>query len=246
MIEQLKILKEIDVLDMGKIKLASQQKVLPGQINILKEKVLAKKGIVEQTKNNISTLEADIENLKKEVENEKLLLEKSNTRLNTIANNKEFDAVQNEIATHESKIEHWELSELEKLEELEGLNRELPEYERVYVEISKKYKPEFDKLNQVYRGIAGEAQEIDKKIIVLKEKASPKFLNYYEKLLKSKYPLLLSHKQSNIVGELKNGETACDICGSEIRKPRIQAIRKNDSIHCCDDCGSILMWNEDK
>jgi uncharacterized protein len=243
--ENFKTLLQVNELDTKIINLENSKKTLPAKIEKLKTKVTAESSRLNQLRSAIKLLEEQISENQSTLDDEKIALGHSNERLNSISTNREYDAVHAEIVTHSERIKNLEEKILTLSEDVDDSQTKLPELEKKFEEISLKNQPEIDKLQAELDAIDAHISEKNAELKKLKKGLESEFLNYYERLVKSKKPLLLGNKQQGVVAIIKDGSLSCNVCFRSFTRQKVQMVKRG-GLQTCDNCGSLLIWIPEK
>ena len=225
------------------VKVFRDQQELPAQIKTLESKIQGPQSKLTSLKTELQETQSALDTLKKDIEEENSALQTSNDRLNTVKSNKEYDAVNAEIATHKLKIEGFEDKSLALMDKVEDLEQQIPDAEKLLEEQTSKYSPEINKLKEHLDSAQAKIEILKEKTNSLKEQIPKQPLGAFERLLKSRYKALVNGKQKSIIARLKPGVTSCEVCGSEVNKPLQQKVRRSEMVSC-DACNALLIWKE--
>jgi predicted nucleic acid-binding Zn-ribbon protein len=239
---QFSVLIALDALENEILGLHRSKGVLPKQIMQFQARIDIQQTSLTQQKAKISELEIALENSKERLESEKKGLKHSNERLSSISTNREYDAVHSEIISHNENIKSLENLIIEQMEAQELLQANLPELDSLLKQAQDKFAPEINRLQKNLDNIDSQIAEIRIKARELKNVISKDILSYYTKIFESKKALLISGKQRGVVSVFKAGDTSCSICSETLTRTKIQVVKRNDHVVFCDDCGSILVW----
>ena len=164
-------------------------------------------------------------------------LKKSQERLSQVKNNREYDALQEEIDVHREKISESETEILRIMDSLDQLKKELEAKKADFKELKQKNEEEIERLDQVLKSIEEKRllqEEERKKIVVRIDK---NLFNTYERIRKG-------YKNGVAVAKVKRD--ACGGCFQKIPPQQISEIKKNERIIRCETCGRILIWVEEE
>ena len=152
-----------------------------------------------------------------------------------IKTNKEYDALMAEIEVRKTRISQGEDELLKVMQETEELSKKIPEYKQQNSEIKKTNQQQLSELKKEMDSIGTKMKikEDERKNITVRV-GKPAFA-IYERVRKS--------KGGAVVVSVK--KKACSGCHKSLPPQRIQEIKKADGIICCDNCGRILIWNEE-
>ena len=196
----------------------------------------------------INNLESEIKETKKALEDsekefteQNLLNNKLDLELTTL--NQELAKLQKqmmiiktnkEIANRKVRISEIEEEILKALTRIDDLKESIKEYKGKLDEIEKGNEDQLVHLRE-------ELGSIDDKIKI-KEGDRKNITVRVEKKLLATYERVKKGRGSQVVVTIK--KRACGACYKGIPPQVIQEIRKGEIIYTCDNCGRILLWNE--
>jgi len=234
LINRLKILYQLQIIDDQLDELEELRGDLPNMVRELEEKIKSlindieskekeqKESIVKRDEN-----ENEIEKLK---ENQK----KFKAQLYQVRNNKEYDALTKEI-------DHTE----EQINKLEAANNSLADRSKILTLEIEEITPRLDELKQELK-----EKEADlKEIIKANEREETKLLEERKKIESevkkndlSAYMRIRKAKKGLAVATIKR--SACSGCHNIVPSQRQLEIRKNNRLFFCEYCGRILVSSE--
>ncbi|GAB4369926.1 MAG: C4-type zinc ribbon domain-containing protein [Calditrichia bacterium] len=233
--EVVKNLMALQRIDSRFDELQLQKGDLPMIIEEAEESLQEKKSKKVELEEKIKKGDADRRMFQHEIEASKEKLAKYEEQLYTVQTNKEYDAISLEIDTKKMEINELENKILQSLEEEEEttkiiqqleqeiseIEKQLTEYRAELEEIIKQTQAEEDKLKEEQKGII---QNIDKRL-----------MHQYQRIRKAKGGLA--------VASIRRG--SCGGCYSAIPPQKIVEIRELNRLYTCENCGRILVWDED-
>jgi hypothetical protein len=159
-------------------------------------------------------------------------LSKYKDQLMEVKTNKEYQAMQKEIVTAEEAVRSHEDHILDRMEEAEGLGRDLKaaeaELKRQQEEIVRERQTLHDEAQALERG-AGEASAAR---AALARQLSPEALALFEHVSRQRKGLA--------VAEARNGH--CMVCHVRLRPQVFNEVRRNEALIQCDSCLRILYF----
>ncbi len=229
--DKLRTLARMQILDDEIGRCRELQKVLPQQLDSLirdVEDAQAQVYEVEEQRNNVlkkqNTLELDIK------QNQALILKYGN-QLAEIKTNKEYKALNSEIANLKAKNSDLESVVLELMEEDTLLKRELHARQEVLNAANQRKDEKEDDLRQQINALEGKIEELRGKRNELAVTLPTSVIKQYANLIK--------FKNNQAVAYNHNG--SCGGCGFVIR-PQIRIeLDLRRKIITCESCGRILM-----
>ena len=191
---------------------------------------------LEELNNNFSGTKKELNDSKATIDESNILLEKYKDKRNLVTNNKEYEALVNEMAYRENLVEELTL----KISELNVLL----ENEKVLVEGKKSVLEEkttllSEKQLLLDEKLAETAEEENKLVEKRKKlvaKIDKQLYNLYERIYKSK----------NQAAVVLADEGHCGGCFTMLPSQKLSELKRKDSIVQCDTCSRILIYNFDE
>lgn len=231
-VEMLLKLQSVDY-DLGELERSKDY--LPEMINNLEHEIQDTKKALEDSEKELneqtllnSRLDLELTTLNQE-------LAKFQKQMMIIKTNKEYDAITNEIANRKVRISEIEEEILKALTQIDDLKEKIKEYKDKLEGIEKRNEDQLVQLRE-------ELNSIDDKIKI-KEGDRKNITVRIDKRLLATYERVKKGRGNQVVVTIK--KRACGACYKGIPPQVIQEIRKGDIIYTCDNCGRILLWNED-
>ncbi len=236
MYEQLPILLQLQEIDSEIDKLESKKAEIPVELKRL-DAELAKYREEFQAKNaRLEELQRDRRSKDRQLSVQQDQLEKYKIQRLSVRTNKEYTALESEIAdleesnsTIEDEILELMISIDEATDELEAAKEELKARE----DVLRKERGEY--LSQI--------KELEKQITVWNERRHG-FIGKVDPTLMSKYNSWRKRRGSSLVAVIE-GQT-CGGCHLKLPPQLINEVRKKKHLHTCNSCGRILYWEDQK
>ena len=197
---------------------------------------------LDKAKNQVSRLKIEAMNDEVRISEIKETVRKFKTQQITLKTNQEFAAMNSQIAKEEDSLKAAESKLIDAQLSMEPAEKEVRECEARFNEAKKEvdvYVDELDKLFAEFKGKLDQAlAERVEKLKPLDVPSTKKFLMYYERLRKNRWPVLI-----------KLSENVCSGCHMELPPSKHQEARKNTllaneparmTIVACDFCGRIV------
>lgn len=231
MIEKLKTLTRMQKFDDEIGRCRDLQQILPQQLNTLIQDVEAATAKVNETtnvKNGILKRQNELEN---DIKHNNELAHKYGTQLADIKTNKEYKALNGEIANLKQKNSDIESMLLELMETETEVKKQLAANQKELEAAEKRKNEKEDDLRQ-------QISKLDGKIEELRNQRN-ELARTLPIVLVKQYGSLIKNKNNQAVAFNNNG--ACGGCGFIIRpqiKIELELMKK---IHSCENCGRILI-----
>lgn len=231
MIDKLKTLARMQKFDdeIGRCK--ELQKILPEQLHILIQDVETATARVNEANNVKASILKKQNELENDIRHNNELALKYGNQLADIKTNKEYKALNSEIANLKQKNGDIESMLLELMDTETEIKRQLDIYQK---ELDAANKRKSDKEDDLRQQIA----ELDGKIEGLRNQRN-ELAHVLPVALVKQYGHLIKSKNNQAVAYNING--ACGGCGIIIR-PQIRIeLELQKKIHSCESCGRLLM-----
>ena len=187
---------------------------------------------VAATRQRLADNQAKRREIEKEVATIQIRLTKYKDQLMEVKTNKEYQAMQHEIATAQGSIRAHEDKILEGMEEAEDLTRDLKaadaELKRQQVEVATEQKVLSDEAVALEQAIGNHSSE---RTLVAKE-LSAQALALFENVAKARRGLA--------VAEARDG--LCTVCHVRLRPQVFNDVRRNEALIQCESCQRILYF----
>jgi predicted nucleic acid-binding Zn-ribbon protein len=207
----------------------------PQTIKQLRKETDDFEGEIQEKTDQLKALEKEQRHFEQEIEKANEFLKKSQDRLSGVKNNREYDALQEQIDVQREKISESETEVIRILNATEELQKELTQKRAGCQAVREKNDAEIGRLETLLSSIeekkAVETEE-RKKITVRVDK---KLLTTYERIRDG-------YKNGVAVARIKRG--ACGGCFQRIPPQAVAEIKKQERIMRCETCGRILIWVE--
>lgn len=234
MINRLKILYQLQLIDDQLDELEELRGDLPNMVRELEEKIKSLINDIEskekEQKESILKRDDNENEIEKLKENQK----KFKAQLYQVRNNKEYDALTKEI-------DHTE----EQINKLEAENNSLADRSKVLTLEIEEITPKLDELKQELKEKEAELKEI----IKANEREESKLLEQRKKIESevkkndlSVYMRIRKAKKGMAVATIKR--SACSGCHNIVPSQRQLEIRRNNRLFFCEYCGRILVSAE--
>ncbi len=223
---------QLQDLDLAADKARRRVAEMPAMQQALEARVAEKTAQVTQIKDRIAAGQAARREVEKELAVVQGRLSKYKGQLMEVKTNKEYQAMQKEMATAEHEVRAFEDTLLEHMEEAETLAGELKNAEAAQ-------KAEQALVAREQKVLEAERAEIEQELIRLTAargeviaKLAPDVLALFERV---------AHGRKGVaVAEARDG--LCTVCHVRLRPQVFNEVRRNDALHQCDSCTRILYF----
>jgi len=159
-------------------------------------------------------------------------LTKFKDQLMEVKTNKEYQAMQHEIATAEQGVRDHEDRLLERMEETDALTAELKAATTALTAEQGEVAKAKTALEHDRSGWDRELLEIDTRRTAVSGQLSPAALQLFEHVAR--------HRKGVALSEARGGH--CTQCHVRLRPQVFNEVRRNDALHQCESCSRILYY----
>ncbi|MBA3885035.1 MAG: hypothetical protein H0X67_04805 [Acidobacteria bacterium] len=205
---------------------------VPAQQTALEARIESATGVVTDVKERIATAQAARRDIEKDLAAVESRLSKFKNQLMEVKTNKEYQAMQKEMATAEHDIRAHEDRLLEGMELAESHAVELKAAEAAL-------KTEQAEVAREQKALDAKAAEAEKELARLTEARTA----VTAKLSRETLELFarIAHGRKGIaVAEARNG--LCTVCHVRLRPQIYNDVRRNDGLYQCESCTRILYY----
>ncbi len=160
-------------------------------------------------------------------------LTKFKDQLSAVKTNREYQAMQHEIATAQSDLGSVEEKVLEQMLEADELTAAAKKSEAALAAQSKEIESERKTLNQELVATEASLKQSTEGRAALVKSLEPRLVALFEQVAKAR-------KGVAICSATREG--LCSVCHVRLRPPVFQQVRHNDSIVQCESCQRVLYW----
>lgn len=147
----------------------------------------------------------------------------------TLKTNREFRAMNQEIAGIELEVSQMEDEELKAVDDLDATSEPISEAEQALAEEQTNVQGYLDELDQMLKEVEAQLAEAEEQRKTLVEGVDRRWLTYYERVLATR---------GNAVVTLEDG--VCDGCHMNLPPAVSVEVKRRQRIVTCDFCGRIL------
>jgi predicted nucleic acid-binding Zn-ribbon protein len=207
----------------------------PQTIKQLKKEIDDFEGEIQEKTDQVKALEKEQRHFEQEIEKANEFLKKSQDRLGGVKNNREYDALQEQIDVQREKISESETEIIRILNAMEEIQKELTQKRASCKDVQQKNNTEIGRLETLLSSIE------EKKAVETEERKNIS-VRVDKKLLATYERIRGGYKNGVAVARIKRG--ACGGCFQRIPPQTVAEIKKHEKIIRCETCGRILVWVE--
>jgi predicted nucleic acid-binding Zn-ribbon protein len=236
MLRDLEYLIQLQEIDLKIHEQELAKELLPAMVTELEQTVEKAKKTMEAVVNKAEEAEKELGTLGEQAMQAQSGLERSQTRLNSIKTNREYDAVHAEIEAQKNII-HTSESRKKKLTEEAEQQKALAETARQEFEnIKNENDPKIAELKTKIASIDSVIAAIEK------ERASVTPL--INKSMLRTYDLIGSRRKNGRVISCVDEARTCMVCHKVLESQLMNEIKRSSKLILCQNCGSIFIWTE--
>ncbi len=226
--------------------LLNELKTIDDHIKQLTVKKISKPRLLMETRQKLTVVEnklkskteqLELENRRKKqlsdiVSQEKEKLAKSEQKLASVKNNKEYQAVQKEITQFKKNIKNLEEQEKNRIEALAIIEKEFQEIESEFNSVNKEHE-------SVLIKVKDEINSIERDLNDAKEKRN-KSLSSLPEELKKRYTKIYENKDGIGISVIQ--ENRCSVCNIALPRQLCNDILKGDRVFHCPSCQRVIIY----
>lgn len=232
--EQLRLLRELQEVDLELKAIEADKQRYPMEINNLDEEMASGREVFKKRGERIELLEKERRQKEGELELEQERMKRSQSRLYEVKTNKEYQALLVEIETLREINSQREIEILEIMDEIDELKREYVKMEKELLEMEQRIGAEKKRLEESLGKVDGVLAIKKRKRTLVAKKLSPELIGLYQ---------TLKERRRTAVVPARYG--ACQGCNMKIPPQMFNEVQKSRDIIVCPSCNRILYW-EDK
>jgi len=163
-------------------------------------------------------------------------LSKSQERLSSIQTNREYDAVHKEIEAQKALLASAESRKSALESDIEKGKTAIEEAKTAYENAKAELQPQIDDMKAKIGAIDSVIAEIMAERAKISPLVSLPTVRTYDSIRKK--------KKSGRAVSLVNGDKTCGVCFMILQPQLCSEIRRGTKIILCENCGSMLIWDE--
>ena len=234
--EQLKLLWELQKIDLELRGIKEEKDRYPKEIKKLDEKQKIEKERIQKEREKIESLEKTRRQKEGHLNTEQEKIKRAEGRMSEVKTNKEYQALLSEIDTVKEANSRIEEEILQVMDEIDELKKDLSKREKEVGSTLEKIEGEREKLQEkTAQGEKAWSERVERRELLSKQIES--------KLVKL-YNTLKEKRQGVGVVSVKN-ET-CQGCFLNVPPQMFIEVQKNNALVRCPHCNRILYWDGDR
>ncbi len=233
--EEIRTLLAIQDLDMGIRELEDRSREINQGLEAIRGRIERDERIIREEKAKETSSKVRSKELELEVEDKKNRIDKYQSQLFKIKNNKEYTALLHEIEMMKSDIKVLEDRILEFMEEGEGERDLMKEAEADLERARTRYREEEQKAGDELGRIESQIAEKQRERAARAENIDPD--------LREGYEIIFVRKPDRAVAAVRNG--VCTGCNMELTAQVQNDLAREEMVCQCENCGRFIFLPED-
>src|SRR6185503_19233346 len=188
---------------------------------------------VEAAKGRLKDNQEARRNLEKDVAVYQGRLTKFKDQLSLVKTNKEYQAMQHEIATAQSDLGGVEEKVLERMLDADAITADVKRAEAALAVRQKEIDAEKKDMTAELASVEASLKEATEGRVELLKNLEPRLIAIFEQVARVRKGVAIS---------MATRDGLCSVCHVRMRPPVFQQVRQNDNIIQCESCQRILYW----
>ena len=228
--EQLKALQQVQEIDLNILSLTKKKTSLPIQIKALQDKVSALKKRADQKRMQVEEVDKSIRQMGAAIELNQERLTRTNKKLSSVTNPKEFQAANKELMQLQKLNENLEAQKKKLSQDNEAFSKELNEIQTNLDSAAAEMNAEIAEFQK-------QEQSLDADLQQLKEERN-KFLPAVQKATLLQYDRVRERRAGVGIAAAISGR--CQACNMLLPPQLFNEVQKAHALCCCPSCSRIL------
>jgi uncharacterized protein len=230
----LELLLKLQVIDYDLGELERSKEYLPDMMENLHREIRETQGKLQEAREQQQLAQLKQKSLELEIKTKETDLAKYQQQMMTIKTNKEYDALVGEIDNIKSTVATRETELLETIETINVLEKEIATLQERETQISENNSKQLKILQEKIDSIGAKVTAKDEERLSIVSSVSRPTLQIYERVRRG--------RGGQVVVVVK--KRACSACYKALTAKKVQEIKRHDRIETCDNCGSLLYWDD--
>jgi len=233
--EQLKLLRELQKIDLTLKKIKEERDRFPKEMKKLDEREHIEKERMQKEREKIESLEKERRQKERNLNTEQEKIKKAEGRMFEVKTNKEYQALLSEVEAIKEATSREEEEILQILEEIDELKRDLLKREKEVTTTLEKIERERKKIQEKMDEDDGLWKEQKERREALSKQVESGLYKLYN---------TLKEKRQG-VGVVNVRDETCQGCFVNVPPQMFIEVQKNNAIIRCPNCNRILYWEGD-
>lgn len=230
--EKLKALFELQKIDSEIDRIQILKGELPIEVQDLEDELLGLQTRTEKIKDEVKESESYIEEKKNGIKESEALIKKYNKQLDTVKNNREYEALTKEIELQKLEIQLSEKRIKEAHEQIKQKNEYLDQTKKAVTAKKKELEAKKEELEKIVAETEKEEKDLQKKSKKAQAEIDERLLIGYNRIREG---------YKNGLAVVKIDRNSCGGCYSKIPAQRQFEIAQRKKVLVCENCGRVLV-----
>lgn len=235
MTEELALMMKLQRKDMELKKLVETCESIPKVIGETERRLDEERRKVAEKEEGLKSLTTKRRSFERDLDAMARKIKEKESQLLKVANNKEYQALLAEISNAKSLQSNSEGELLKLMEQEEALDAELKTAREELSPLQERTAQSKSRLEEELRHNQSLIPDLERDRETLAGMLRPEMRSRYERIAKGKNGLAVVHVRKG----------ACGGCFTALPAQKINEIRRNDRLIACENCGRVLVWDEE-
>ena len=231
---EIKKLIQLQEMDSHLFDLKSQLETFPERLNEMDESLEAKKGGMEEAEEDLKRLKVLKGEKETDMQAKEEKIKKHDGELYQIKNNKEYQALQQEIDSIKADVSLVEEEIIKLFDEIEAAQGRFEEEKKKFEEEREAVEEEKNVIKEEEKKFSSELSELKAKRDEFASSVSSEALGQYERILEKRGKTALAKVEGNF----------CSECNMQLRPQIINEAKLQKALVFCENCTRILYAEE--
>ncbi|MDZ4722957.1 MAG: C4-type zinc ribbon domain-containing protein [candidate division Zixibacteria bacterium] len=231
---ELELLLKLQIIDYDLGELERSKAYLPDMIDTLEREMQESKSKLETAKQSFEEARVRQKQLELDIKSKEADLQKYQQQMMSIKTNKEYDALVASIDAIKAFVSEKETLLLQTIDLSSNSEKEIEALLEREVSIRENNTKQLQILREKVDSIGSKVSN--------KESNRQEIVSTIPRAAFSTYERVRRGKGGRVVNAVK--KRACGACFKALTPKKVQEIKRADRIHTCDNCGSLLYWEE--
>lgn len=233
--EQLKMLHELQLVDLKIMELEKFYDLAPDKIGQLEADIKSHRTIEEERDAVLADLKAKRRGKEKTLEEYESRIEKNKTRMMAVKTNEEYHAIQKENDSLRRMIEEYEDEALRVMDDIDEAELALRKAKDRFAEIESTMRQDIDRIQKELDGIKGRLDVSRTERAALLSDIDKDFLFRYDRL----------RETTGGIAVVRVVKRTCQGCLMNVSPQTYNLVIRNEEIITCPNCYRILYFSEE-
>ncbi len=232
--ETLTCLQEIDLKIVG---IEKSREEFPEQLAELEAVLQSATSSLDALREKLGKAVKTKSDLKDQLETAKSALDRSQERLSAVKTNKEYDAVHVEMENFKHTLAGGE-------KRMEKISDDIAKVEAQIAEVEGEAKSRTDELTPRVTELREKIASIDSDLSEAAAERTAAAALVPKQLLRAYENVHRGKKDGRVISIVNSTDRTCQVCFQKLQPQVVNILRRGGGINHCQNCGSIMIWQE--